>query len=180
MNRRAVLSVSLVSLAGCTVTIGDSSDDSVEDGESAESDTGSDVSNDQEQQEVEGESTEDAQEPEDLDRPAVESMSVRYDEAWLHLSRTYKTPNYGDEFRITERWTIESEDISLEEEREKNIEPETESDVVLIGQSILFLDRWDNNIQTGEYDVTLVLEAPNGDQSEPVSESVSITEQASQ
>ena len=180
MNRRAVLSVSLVSLAGCTVTIGDSSDDSVEDGESAESDTGSDESNDQEQQEVEGESTEDAQEPEDLDRPAVESMSVRYDEAWLHLSRTYKTPNYGDEFRITERWTIESEDISLEEEREKNIEPETESDVVLIGQSILFLDRWDNNIQTGEYDVTLVLEAPNGDQSEPVSESVSITEQASQ
>lgn len=180
MNRRAILSASLIAISGCTVTIGDGSDDLTEDDESAESDTENDESSDQEQQEVEEESTENTQAVEEVDRPVIKSMSVRYDESWLMLYRTYKTPNYSDEFRITEKWTIESDDITLEEERQENIEPETESDVVLIDQSIWFLGRWDNNIQVGDYDVTLVLEAPNGDQSESISESVSITQEASQ
>ena len=92
------------------------------------------------------------------------------------LSRRYKTPNYGDEYTVSEQWTIKSEEISIEKERQQEIEPEASRDVVWVDESMWFIDRWDNEIQAGEYEVTLVIEAPNGDTSEPVSESISITE----
>ena len=186
MNRRHYLGLSgSVVLAGCT---GDPSG-IISDDDSAPPNTDSNTTADSDEShqsnssdETTNESTdEDGQSPVDevIERPVIENVTVSSDENWLYLSRAYKTPNYDDEFTILEQWTIESEDITIEEENEDDIEPDTESDVVLVGLSILSLNRWDNNIQTGDYDVTLVLEAPNGDTSEPVSESISITEQAS-
>ena len=187
MDRRHYLALSgSIALAGCSGdpsgiisdddsvspnTDSNTSVDSEESNQSNTSDNSTDESTDED-----GESTVE----EAIERPVIEDMSLSSDENWLYLSRTYRTPNYDDEFTMLEQWTIESDDITIEEENENDIEPETESDVVLVGLSILSLNRWDNNIQTGDYDVTLVLEAPNGDTSEPVSESISITEQASQ
>lgn len=186
MDRRHYIALSSVALAGCT---GDPSG-IISDDDSVSPDTDSNTSADSEasnQSDSSDDSTnestdEDGQSPveEVIERPVIEDMSLSSDESWLYLSRAYKTPNYDDEFTMLEQWTIESDDITIEEENENDIEPETESDVVLVGLSILSLNRWDNNIQTSDYDVTLVLEAPNGDTSEPVSESISITEQASQ
>jgi hypothetical protein len=168
MDRRHYLALSgSIALAGCSGdpsgiisdddsvspnTDSNTSVDSEESNQSNTSDNSTDESTDED-----GESTVE----EAIERPVIEDMSLSSDENWLYLSRTYRTPNYDDEFTMLEQWTIES-------------------DVVLVGLSILSLNRWDNNIQTGDYDVTLVLEAPNGDTSEPVSESISITEQASQ
>jgi len=165
MNRRAVLSVSLVALSGCTVSIGEGSDESE-----------SEDSEDEPAEETEQDETEQTETEEDIERPVIEEVSLQYDEEWLMLSRWYKTPYYGDEFTTTEQWTIESDDITVEREREQEVEPDSDSEVVWVSESMWFLDRQDNEIQAGDYEVTLVIEAPNGDTSEPVSESISITE----
>ncbi|WP_147441106.1 hypothetical protein [Halorubrum sp. Atlit-26R] len=189
MDRRHYLSLSSVALAGLSGCTGDpsgiiSDNDSVSPNTDSNTTVDSDESNysDSSDDSTNESTDEDGQSSveEVIDLPVIEDMSVRSDESWLYLSRAYKTPNYADEFTMLEQWTIESDDITIEEENENDIEPETESDVVLVGLSILSLNRWGNNIQTGDYDVTLVLEAPNGDTSEPASESISITEQASQ
>jgi hypothetical protein len=188
MNRRHYLALSSVAFAGLSGCTGDPSG-IVSDDNSESPNTDSNTTADPDessQSDSADESTNESTNKDDqssveeaIERPVIEDMSVRSDENWLYLSRAYKTPNYDDEFTMLEHWTIESDDITIEEENENDIEPETESDVVLVGLSILSLNRWGNNIQTGDYDVTLVLEAPNGDTSEPVSESISITEQAS-
>ncbi|MFD1569542.1 hypothetical protein [Halorubrum laminariae] len=156
--------MSVVALSGCSASFNYSSDSDSPESEKEPENTST------------GESDSNEVENEDIEKPVIEEISLQYDDEWLMLSRRYKTPYYGDEFLITEQWTIESDDLTLEKERDQHVEPDSTSDVVWVDQSMWMLNRWDNEIQAGEYEVTLVLESQNGDQSDPVSETISILE----
>ncbi|WP_154020388.1 hypothetical protein [Halorubrum halophilum] len=162
-NRRRILIAigGSVSLAGCSAEF----DTSIET-------EGSENEDSEETHENESETETDSQE--NIDRPKIDEVSIQYDEDWLMLSREYRVPNYSSEFTTQEHWTITSEDYETERTRENTIETESDRETILVGESMWFLDRRDNDIQAGDYEITLVVEGPDGSESDPVTESITI------
>jgi len=92
-------------------------------------------------------------------------------------TRRYEVPNPStDSFTVIEEWTITDGDGAevFHRERERTLEPERDTETV-VESSMWFINRWDHNMQAGEYTVELVVVGPQGDESDPMRRSITIT-----
>ncbi|WP_058828119.1 hypothetical protein [Haloferax sp. Q22] len=172
MRRRTFLAtVPLVGTAGCiSVNLGTSGESGLVD-ESEPADDGN-TSTDQ---------TTTTEQVDATERPVIHDLRLQADDEWLMASRRYEVLNPStDSFTVIEQWHITDSDGAevMDRDRERTLEPERDTETV-VESSMWFINRWDHNMQAGEYTVELVVVGPQGEESDPVRRSISITSELS-